>query len=94
MAILESWSTKDGAGNRWSLIRQTDATPATMPPTRHATYYVKGPSGLYGPYREPDGEQRARARIAEEVGVPVAIGHRHDDPPVEPIGPYAPGNDA
>jgi hypothetical protein len=91
MAIT-SLSTLDGDGNRWSLIRETDTHPGTG--SLYTKWYVMGTTGLYGPYQENEGEQRARELLAEKVGVPNAAGLIADTPAVEPIGPSAPDNDA
>ena len=68
----------------WSLIRVADRNPSTG--TIFETWYVKGPSGLYGPYAEA----QARRCFNEKVGVPNATPLRQDATPVEPVGPPAP----
>ena len=95
METLTSWSTHDGdsdsdSGGTWSLIREGMFNAAVNAPSTSITWYVKGPSGLYGPFLEDEATARKCLEEKRDVGDPAPLSA--DMRPVEPIGPFAADN--
>jgi len=100
METLTSWSTRDSDDGDdtddvdegiWSLIREGSFNAAVNAPSTSINWYVKGPSGLYGPFLEDEATARKclQAKL-DDVGDPAPLSA--DMRPVEPVGPFAEDN--